>query len=272
MTETTSPEDEKDGNDEHGAHRLEKYRINSLPPTAYYIPNFITASEEQSLLAKITTSPPHHWTSLTHRRLQSWPSKLTPTTNKLLSTPLPTHLSLPILPRLHRLQIFADSPHKAPNHVLVNEYTPGQGIMPHEDGDAYYPLVATVSLGSAIVLDFYSKDGEGQRRRGEEEEEEEEEGGGPRYRVLQERCSLLVMGGEMYRDYLHGIGELSVDEELRPLVSEGDGGVVNWELVGEKEGFEKGWCERGTRVSLTYRDVRKVARVGNVMNFMGGKR
>ena len=76
-----------------------------------------------------------------------------------------------------------------PNHVLVNEYTPGQGIMvcvcvcvcvcarvwtvhihcvihhysisftlcqPHEDGPLYSPTVATISLGSHTLLDFYS--------------------------------------------------------------------------------------------------------------------
>src|SRR5699024_11991713 len=53
------------------------------------------------------------------------------------------------------LPIFKEAPHRAPNHVLVNEYTPGQGIMPHEDGGAYYPTVATVSLGGAVVLDLY---------------------------------------------------------------------------------------------------------------------
>lgn len=28
--------------------------------------------------------------------------------------------------------IFADSPHQRPNHVLINEYPPGIGIMPHK--------------------------------------------------------------------------------------------------------------------------------------------
>lgn len=45
-----------------------------------------------------------------------------------------------------------------PNHVLVNEYLPGQGIMPHEDGAAYRPVVATVSLGSAAVVEFWPKE------------------------------------------------------------------------------------------------------------------
>lgn len=44
---------------------------------------------------------------------------------------------------------------RAPNHVLVNEYNAGQGIMPHTDGPAFHPLIATLSLGSHTLLDFY---------------------------------------------------------------------------------------------------------------------
>ena len=33
---------------------------------------------------------------------------------------------------------------KRPNHVLVNEYLPGQGIMPHTDGPLFHPTIATV--------------------------------------------------------------------------------------------------------------------------------
>ncbi|KAH1090571.1 hypothetical protein J1N35_017828 [Gossypium stocksii] len=40
------------------------------------------------------------------------------------------------------------------NHVLINEYLPNQGIMPHQDGPAYYPVVAILSLGSPVVMDF----------------------------------------------------------------------------------------------------------------------
>ena len=36
-----------------------------------------------------------------------------------------------------------------PNHILLNEYLPGQGIIPHIDGDLFYPTIATVSLGKA---------------------------------------------------------------------------------------------------------------------------
>lgn len=123
--------------------------------------------------------------------------------------------------------------------------------MPHEDGSAYHPLVATVSLGAAIVLDIYEKKADGEREES------------PRWRILQERRSLLVTAGEMYGDVLHGIGEREVDEGIA------EEGVVNWELLGDQEGFADGKNVRGTRLSLTYRDVLKVAKVGNSLKFLG---
>jgi alkylated DNA repair dioxygenase AlkB len=32
------------------------------------------------------------------------------------------------------------------NHVLVNEYAPGQGILSHQDGPLYAPAVAILSM------------------------------------------------------------------------------------------------------------------------------
>jgi alkylated DNA repair protein alkB family protein 6 len=156
----------------------------------------------------------------------------------------------PILPRFEALGIFNESPHSAPNHVLINEYYPGQGIMPHEDGAAYAPIVATVSLGATTVLDIYAKKEDGERE------------ADPGWRILQERRSLLVSTGDMYRDVLHGISEKTIDENL------GETGLANWELLGDKQAFEGGRNERGVRVSLTYRDVVKVARVGGTLKFL----
>lgn len=44
----------------------------------------------------------------------------------------------------HNAGIYSDAadPGARPNHVLVNAYQPGQGIMPHEDGPLYHPAVA----------------------------------------------------------------------------------------------------------------------------------
>lgn len=165
--------------------------------------------------------------------------------------------------------IFSSAPHQAPNHVLVNEYLPGQGILPHEDGDAYYPVVVTVSLGGAVVLDIYRK-GTGtakEKEKAEEKEKEPGEGKGegsgrePEWRILQERRSLLITADEMYTDYLHGIRGVEVDEGI------GEDGVVNWELVVNKEEFQDGRNVRGTRVSLTFRDVVRVKNFRKAFGF-----
>ena len=43
------------------------------------------------------------------------------------------------------------------NHVLLNEYTPGQGIMPHVDGNLFFPTITTLNLGSHAMLKFYDQ-------------------------------------------------------------------------------------------------------------------
>ncbi|KAI9849453.1 MAG: hypothetical protein M1837_004073 [Sclerophora amabilis] len=170
---------------------------------------------------------------------------------------MPLWLTHPIIPRLNNLpastnssgqdsvrNVFQDSPHGAPNHVLVNEYQPGQGIMPHEDGAAYWPVVGTVSLGAPIVLDIYGKNKNGRRQET------------PQWRILQEARSLLITADEMYNEYLHGIADTFEDYDLRPST------IANWEWLGEKEQFEGGSYKRSTRTSLTYRDVLKVSDLG----------
>ncbi|KAK2857290.1 hypothetical protein FQN49_004853, partial [Arthroderma sp. PD_2] len=238
---------------------LEKYRINQLPETAYYIPEFISEDEEEKLLNKIRSVPAPKWTQLSRRRLQTWPSALSKS-NVLLASPLPEWLESPIASRFRNIGVFTSSPHKSPNHVLINEYQPGQGIMPHEDGAAYYPIVATVSLATPIILDIYDK------RQSDHPEVLSIEAGEdaargqllPRYRILQERRSLLITTGGLYSDYLHGIAERLSDGELGPET------ICNWENLGDSQHFETGRYERETRISLTYRDVLKVSKLGNI--------
>ena len=50
------------------------------------------------------------------------------------------------------------------NHALINEYTPGQGIMAHTDGSAYKPIVCTLTTGGAQVLNILSVDECGSRK------------------------------------------------------------------------------------------------------------
>lgn len=208
--------------------------------------------------------PLPRWTQLTHRRLQTWPSALTKSNTLLAATSLPDWLRDPIVqPRLETLGCFADAPHKAPNHVLINEYQPGQGIMPHEDGSAYYSLVATVSLAAPIVLDIYAK----QTRTATavnnvDGERVEREITTYKYRILQEPRSLLITTGSLYSEYLHGIANALTDDDLSPE------SISNWYLLGDPQAYEAGSYERKTRVSLTYRDVCKVAKIGTSLKFL----
>lgn len=233
---------------------LQEALILTLPASVYYIPHFITPKEEAHLMQKINAVPLPTWKNLSHRRLQAHPSPLS-SSNTLLAANLPAWLSDPVIPRLLFIpnstssqdNIFSKSPHGAPNHCLVNEYQPGQGIHPHEDGDAYYPVVATVSLGSHIILDVRPKGGT-------------KDAG---WRILQEPGSLLITTGELYTECLHGIDEVKVDQDLR------SDSIVNWDLLGDKEPFMKGSAARETRISLTFRDVNKVQKLGKAFGALG---
>lgn len=79
------------------------------------------------------------------------------------------------------------------------------------------------------------------------------------WRILQEPRSLLVTTGSAYKDTLHGIAEVKVDENLD------ENTVANWSLLGDKERLvaDGGRYERTTRISLTYRDVLKVSNIGS---------
>lgn len=150
------------------------------------------------------------------------------------------------------------------NHVLINEYLPNQGIMPHQDGPAYFPVVAILSLGSPVVMDFtphYSLIGNTSNidDRGSAE--------GTDYEHLQNHHpfsvalmpgSLLIFKDTAYSDYLHGIKDCEIHQY--------DMAVNANEVVGQQSVVEtrdedlKAIRRSATRVSLTCRVVSKVHR------------
>lgn len=87
----------------------------------------------------------------------------------------------------------------APNHVLVNEYAPGQGILPHTDGAAYWPRTATLSLGSHAVMTLSARGGA------------DGAAPAPLCEVALPRRSLVVFDGAVYTDALHGIPPRAAD-------------------------------------------------------------
>lgn len=148
---------------------------------------------------------------------------------------------------------------------------------PHEDGSAYFPAVATVSLGGHTVLDIYRYADGGEAKEAEQTGQattraREQD---PRFAIVQERRSLLITCGAAYKYFLHGIAERHSDEG-KHLASAtngdmlGEGGMR--ELVSQaKAGKQLEPLARRLRVSLTLRDVERVA-PKNLISSMLGRR
>lgn len=220
---------------------LEPFRITQAPPTVYYFPNFITESEETLLLQQVYSAPKPKWVHLSGRKLQNWGGL--PHPRGMLAESLPDWLQT----YAEKISSFGLFDGKVANHVLVNEYRHGEGIMPHEDGPLYFPTVTTISLGSHTMLDFYRpvcKEQEGDSEQVTKPQTEEER---HFLSLLVEPRSLLVLREDMYVKYLHGIKNVSSD-----VITEK---VANVACCSAKPGE---MLNRGTRVSLTIRHVPKV--------------
>ncbi|KAM4608538.1 alpha-ketoglutarate-dependent dioxygenase alkB homolog 6 [Polymixia lowei] len=214
---------------------LQRFVVKDASPTAYYIPDFISEDEEVYLLEQVYKSPRTKWTQLSGRRLQNWGGS--PHPKGMLAEKIPAWLQK-YCEKISSLGAFSG---KTANHVLVNEYKPGEGIMPHEDGPLYHPTVTTISLGSHTLLDFYTP----VSNLGMEAPQTEES----RYlfSLLVRPRSLLILQDDMYQTLLHGIQAQDQDT----LTDR----VLNLPAAGSLPGET---LTRSTRVSLTIRHVPKV--------------
>ncbi|XP_049872886.1 alpha-ketoglutarate-dependent dioxygenase alkB homolog 6 [Pectinophora gossypiella] len=202
---------------------FERCKVQTVPASAYYFSEWISAAEERALLEAVYAAPQPKWTQLSGRRVQNWGG--TPTARGMVGEQLPRWLT-GLLPRLPR-----PAP-RAPNHVLVNEYRAGQGILAHEDGPLFQPAVATLSLGGSCVLRLLDR------------------ARAPVAALLLEPRSLLVLADDLYTQHLHGIDELHCD-----LI---DDTICNLDLCSDI--YVKGsTVPRDTRVSLTIRHVPKTS-------------
>lgn len=216
-----------------GKRDLEKYRVGTIEDM-YYIPNYLKKNEQEEVFEKVYQGK---WTTLptTQRRLQELGGTVDSKTT--FSTKLPEWL-LEISNRLYEEGLVS----AIPNHVLINEYKRGQGIMPHTDGPLYTPNFAIISLQSSLVMDFYRK-------------LKEDEVSGLQQRkvcsLLLEPGSLLLIRSKAYTDYLHGIAD--VEEDLL------DNTVCNI-----PESMYQTKNQRSERVSLTIRNVKKTVNMNKI--------
>lgn len=214
---------------------LKQFVVKDAPPTVYYIPDFISEEEESYLQQQVYRSPKTKWTQLSGRRLQNWGGL--PHLKGMLGEKMPDWLQT-YCEKISSLGAFTG---KTANHVLVNEYKQGEGIMPHEDGPLYHPTVTTISLGSHTFLDFYRPISS------LEDDVPQTEENRFLFSLLVKPRSLLILQDDMYQRLLHGIQPCAQDTVTEK--------VLNLSAAGAQPGET---LTRGTRVSLTIRHVPKV--------------
>eukprot|EP01023_Acetabularia_acetabulum_P024161 TRINITY_DN2339_c1_g2_i2.p1 TRINITY_DN2339_c1_g2~~TRINITY_DN2339_c1_g2_i2.p1 ORF type:complete len:220 (-),score=16.27 TRINITY_DN2339_c1_g2_i2:75-734(-) len=206
----------------------DSYRVGQLQ-SMYYINDFLTKEEESRLLSELKQSKTN-WTELSNRRLRNYGGIVH---NKgLLPAPMPKFINQ-VIQKIVQFEIFDDK--HVPNHVLVNSYLPGEGILAHEDGPLYHPLVCIVSLGSSCVIRFYDKNNQTQV---------------PVQSVFLQPRSLLVFSEKAYTHCLHGILEVQIEKIDESIVNFGECGFQ----IGQDVQRE------GERISLTIRNVKKAVK------------
>lgn len=126
-----------------------------------------------------------------------------------------------------------------PNHVLVNEYRPGEGIMAHTDGPAYEERTCTISIGGGDALLKFSprRRADGTEKKHDARSERAAGDGTTLELLLCGSGSLVVFSGEAYINHCHFIDE------------------VEEEMTTEKCGNERSGVlvRRAYRISLTFR-------------------
>jgi alkylated DNA repair protein alkB family protein 6 len=220
---------------------LEAHRVGTLD-SLFLVPDYVSEDQEARLLLEVAATKAG-WRAVNGRTLLSLGGAVS-ARGGLIPAPMPSWLA-PLVRRLSgEVAVFGGQP----NHVLLNVYAAGQGILPHEDGPVYAPGVCILSLGSPAVIRFTRKPAAE---------------GAPRpaaAAVVLPRRSLLVFKDEAYAGCLHGIDAVE-EEDL-------DESVFNLE---QAEGAGVGGTLRrtGTRTSLT---VRRVLRVHKTIALPGCNR
>lgn len=223
----------------------EQYRIGSVP-SIYLIPNFISKHTEDQLFNNIDRCK--NWKTVDSGRSVQCLGGSISGKGKLIATSLPEWVD-PLVHKLSSTGIFGES--SAPNHILINSYQPGQGIMPHKDGPLYFPAVCIISLGSPTVIKFFT------------ERDDSTPSKVVSSIVLPPR-SALIFKDDAYTKCLHGIDFVQVHElnldantHIDPASS-----LEILDAVASKTGGTCVLHRTGRRVSLTVRRVLQVHKFG----------
>src|SRR2546423_12039557 len=116
-------------------------------PGFWLEPDYITREQEQELLAHVDAQP---WQTDYRRRIQQYGVGYS---SEAGQSPAWLRDFPPWLLALAE-QVSRDAFDRPAENCVINEYIPPLGIGPHLDYGAFGPVVACVSLGSDIVMDF----------------------------------------------------------------------------------------------------------------------
>jgi len=162
------------------------------PAGLRYAPEFISAADEQELIAGIAALPlqPFQFGAFEgHRRVKSFGFRYDYTLQKLTpSEPIPDWLER----TARAVERFGELPDGSVRQVLCTEYDVGVGIGWHRD-KPHFDKVFGISLGSACRFRF-------RRRQGNKES-----GKWERFALQAEPRSIYLMDGEARQDWEHSI-------------------------------------------------------------------
>ncbi len=152
-----------------------------------------------------------------------------------------------------------------PNHILINEYQPSEGIMPHTDGPLYFHKTATFSIGGDVLFQFTRRLQESAQEQQQQTQQHKIGGDDIVMQImLSGKGSLIVFDDDAYINHCHSINDRIVpskhnDNDADKKLSGSHGGVseiVEYvEYASEKcVNLKKGSVvKRKHRFSLTFR-------------------
>ncbi|XP_015575113.1 alkylated DNA repair protein ALKBH8 homolog [Ricinus communis] len=209
-------------------------------PGLYLLPDFVSAEEEQELLAAVDARP---WKSLSKRRVQHYGYEFCYQTRNVDTKQqlgeLPPFISL-VLERILSFPELGESASSILDQLTVNEYPRGVGLSPHIDThSAFEGSIFSLSLAGPCIMEFrrYSDDSRAPKATTNNEMIIENPDNGTnlvRRAIYLPPRSMLLLSGEARYAWQHYIPHHKID-------------TVNGNVI-----------TRGSRrVSFTFRKVRR---------------
>ncbi|CAE6954687.1 Alkbh6 [Symbiodinium sp. CCMP2592] len=172
--------------------RWERHRVHAALPL-FLVKDFVNVEGEASLISEIYGEElKGRWTQLRRRRLMCLGG--VPHPDGAICEDLPE-----VIFQLASNLVRVGATEGAPNQCFVNHYRPGEGIDAHCDGPQFNPEVAILTLEGPALLHFGLVEKKAYPHLP------------PRFEVLLEPRSLLVMRGEAYNLYVHRIDHAEAD-------------------------------------------------------------